>query len=392
MTTPQTLDQWRTTWTADEITWAVGWTAWREQREEERTIRKRELARRDRKNFGDELWGVSEGHRLAESRSYRDLPPFRSEIELAAWLDISLGRLRWFTHDEAADTVWHYTRYEIPKRSGGRRVILAPKSELKAIQRKIYHEIVNRVPVSAAAHGFVPDRSIVTNARPHSGKAVVLNIDLKDFFPSITFPRVRGLFIRWGYSFTIASVLALLCTEYERKPFQQGEGKFYISLGARHLVQGAPTSPALANHIAWNLDRRLAGLAKSFDFTYTRYADDLTFSGDNPDHALRILDVAQRIISEEGFRVNAAKTRLYRPSSRQIVTGIVVNDGTSTPRDLRRRVRAILHQAEKTGLAAQNREGRDNFRAYLQGLIGYIHEANPDQARGLLEKLKAIPD
>lgn len=390
------LQQWRLNWLPIEITWRSDWEARTEWRREERQLQRRERARRDRKFFGDDLWGVSQKHREAETDAARlqvlNLPALTDEKVLAAWLDISLARLRWFTFDRPANPVWHYVRHTARKRSGGTRVILAPKKELKAMQRQILREILERVPLTEAAHGFVRERSILTNAQPHVGKQVILNLDLKDFFPSITFPRVRGLFVALGYSFAVASVLALLCTERDRDTLQRGDKTFYVSLGPRHLVQGAPTSPALANLLARNLDRRLAGLARAKGFQYTRYADDLTFSGGDFDVALRIKDAAQHIILAEGFAVNPDKTRLYRQSARQVVTGLVVNEKVAVPRDMRRRVRAILHRARETGLNAQNRDGHENFRAYLQGLIGHIHQAQPAQAARLLALLRAVRD
>jgi RNA-directed DNA polymerase len=263
----------------------------------------------------------------------------QSEEEVADWLDIDLSRLRWFTHDQPVERVWHYVRRTIPKRSGGERVILAPKCELKALQRN-------------------------------------------------TFARVRGVFQKMGYPFVVSATLALLCTERDREEFGQGRDRYYVSLGPRHTVQGAPTSPAIANRVAYRLDRRLEGLAGKHEFAYTRYADDLTFSGDDYDSALRILDAAQRIIGEEDFQVNPEKTRLQRRKGRQVVTGLVVNDQVSTPRQLRKLLRAILHNAELHGLESQNRAQHPDFYSYLAGLIGHVHAANPQQAEQLLQTLR----
>jgi len=394
--TPTTIAEWRISWQPQDIQWRSRADQWRERQQQERELRRRARVRRDRRYFGEQLWGASAQQRYAstnlESLRQHDLPEFRSEWELAEWLGLPLHRLRWFTHDKAADTVWHYVQYTIPKRSGGTRTILAPKRELKALQRKLLHELIEKIPPSHLAHGFIKARSTVTNADQHTGRAFVLRLDLRDFFPSITYRRVRGLFIRLGYSFSVASVLALLCTEYQRERYERNGIPYYVSIGERHLVQGAPTSPALSNLIARGMDYRLNGLASKRDFSYTRYADDLTFSGDSLDDTLKILDVAQRIIPSEGFAVNKAKTKIFRQSSRQMVTGIVVNQQTSTPRQLRRKVRAILHNAQQTGLHAQNKEGHENFRAYLLGLIGYIHAANPQHGAQLLAALQALPD
>lgn len=350
--------------------------------------------RDDRTVFGEDTWGVRVDQREAATNPDRlrrfGLPVLYSEHDLADWLGIPLGKLRWYTHDKAADTTWHYVRRTIPKRSGGQRVILAPKKELKAIQRKILADLVAKLPVTANAHGFVKGRSIVTNARQHTGQAVVLNLDLKDFFPSVTFPRVRGLLIAHGYPYAVASALALLCTEYDREAYEKDGTTYYISIGPRHLVQGAPTSPALANLVAWKLDKRLAGLAAKRGYAYTRYADDLTFSGEHEAALPGLRLLAQKIIRDEHFAPNTKKTRIAKQSARQIVTGLVVNAAVATPRSTRRQLRAILHNAQQDGLAAQNREQRRDFRAYLQGMIGHVQNASPQHAaklRGALEKI-----
>lgn len=358
-----------------------------------------EIAKRQRKDrtaFGEDLWGISAGQRAAainvEKLQRLGLPILTSEQDLADLLGISLSRLRWFTFDKAAETTWHYVRYTVPKRSGGERIILAPKPELKALQRRALAEIIGKAPVALAAHGFVPGKSTITNARAHVGKNVIVKLDLQDFFPSITFARVRGMLIALGYPFAVAAALALLCTEYDREPFERGGKRYFISVGPRHLVQGAPTSPALANLVAWSLDRRLMGLAKARGFTYTRYADDLVFSGDDPAAARDLRIVVERIIPDESFTVNRAKTKVARQSARQIVTGLVVNEQVNTPRSLRRQLRAILHNASRDGLPAQNRESRADYTAYLQGMIGYVQASNPAHAAKLRTELAKVTD
>jgi RNA-directed DNA polymerase len=234
-------------------------------------------------------------HKLNKRKLSRyNLPQLANPEALASWLNISLGRLFWFTYRQRTDRVWHYYRFTISKRTGGERVILAPKAELKAIQQQILNEILARVPVHSQAHGFVNGRSIVTNATPHIGQAYVLNLDLKDFFPTITYARVCGLFSSLGYPLYVARELAFLCTtddrQLETRLIDNKKTKLYVSHDINRLVQGAPTSPAISNLIARRLDARLYGLARSMGFTYTRYADDLTFSGPDKGKALRILD------------------------------------------------------------------------------------------------------
>jgi retron-type reverse transcriptase len=358
----------------------------------------------DRRYFGEELWGTSKQQRAAtfdEAKIRRfGLPALRDEGEVATWLGLPLARLRWFTHDRAADTTWHYVRYTVPKRSGGQRVILAPKRELKALQRRALAELVAKIPPAPAAHGFVPGRSIATNAQPHVGKGVVLRLDLKDFFPSITFPRVRGVFVAHGYSYAVASTLALVCTEYEREPFDRNGERFYVSVGPRYLVQGAPTSPALANLVAWRLDRRLMGLAAKYGFSYTRYADDLTFSGDDAAVVGRLITNVRRIVADERFTLNDAKTRVARRGRRQVVTGLVVNDQVATPRQLRRRLRAILHNAQRDARQGAVSEASEDggvrpmqpVPAYgsIRGLVAFVNAVNSRHAAPLWEALRQL--
>lgn len=389
------LRDWHLNWHEDEFEWRPdqSW-ARRGQWLEERELARRARRRRDRGFFGDELWGTPLFKALHTPAALArfGLPAFENEAALAIWLGIPLTRLRWYTFSRLGSPVWHYVRYVIPKRSGGERVILAPKRELKGLQRKVLHEVLEKLPLSEPSHGFRKTRSIVTNATPHTGKKYVLNLDLKDFFPSITLRRVRGLFVSLGYSFAVGTALALLCTESDRAVMQRPDRRYYVSLNPRHIIQGAPTSPYLANLIARDLDRRLNGLARKHQVNYTRYADDLTFSGDDLDAVLRILSVAKHIIKEEGFVINPKKTRLFRRSGRQSVTGLVVNEKVNTPREMRRLVRAILHNAQKNGLNSQNQAKRPDFRAYIQGLIGHIGQSDPARAAVLLRQLAAIPD
>lgn len=269
-------------------------------------------------------------------------------------------------------------------------MILTPKRALKALQRRVLSGMLAHVPAAPSAHGFVAGRSIVTNASARTDRQMVLKLDLKDFFASVTVPRVRGCFISLGYSFAVASTLAFLCTEYERQAFERDGAIYFISLGARHLVQGAPTSPAPANFVAWRLDRRLSGLAAKQGFTYTRYADDLTFSGDDAAVAARLRAQATRIVVNERFTVNGAKTRLTRRGGRLTVTGLVVNNTVSTPREHRRRLRAMLHNAARTSLESQNRDGRQDFAAYLMGQIAFVHAANPRHAAPLRASFRRL--
>ena len=320
------------------------------------------------------------------------LPRLSTPAELAEALGLSIGRLRWLAfHAEAATRV-HYVSFEVPKKSGGTRTLSAPHRSLAATQRWILDRIVGLLPIEAEAQGFVAGRSILTNAAPHAGKAVVVNLDLKDFFPSIGFRRVRSVFRRVGYSPALATILGLLCTECPRRTVVYDGTTYHVATGPRGLPQGASASPSLSNLVARRLDRRLAGLAGKLGATYTRYADDITFSGDDTlNSKVGYLMARVRHIAEaEGFAVNEAKSRVLRRNTAQTVTGLVVNDRPGVARAEVRRLRAILHRAKSEGLDAQNRDNHPNFRAWLRGKIAYVGMARPEVGERLLAELKSL--
>jgi retron-type reverse transcriptase len=322
----------------------------------------------------------------------RSLPILHSPADVAKALGLSIRQLRWLAFHTEVATRTHYVKFQVPKRSGGLRTLAAPHRALKNVQRWILGNILAKVPPTEAAHGFIPTRGIVTNATPHVGHELVVNLDLEDFFPSITFPRVRAVFERLGYSGCVATILALLCTECPRRTISYSGTRYEAATGPRALPQGAPTSPALSNQVSRRLDRRLLGVAAKLGLNYTRYADDLTFSG-GAALAGRIgwlLAKVRHIAEEEGFAVNEKKTRVMRRSMSQTVTGIVVNDKLSINRAELRRMRAILHRASREGLEAQNRDGRPNFRAWLAGRIAFIAMVRPDAAAKLERTLDSL--
>lgn len=327
-----------------------------------------------------------------ERLAARGLPALSTPAELAAALGISIPRLRWLAfHAETAARV-HYVQFTVPKKSGGARTLSAPHRTLARAQKWILGEVVARLPVEPVAHGFVAGRSIVSNAAPHAGRAIVVNMDLEGFFPSIGFPRVRAVFRGAGYSPAVATVLALLCTECPRRTVVYDGTTYHVATGPRGLPQGACTSPGLSNQVARRLDRRFAGLARKLGLTYTRYADDLTFSGDAEleGRVGYLMARVRHIASEEGFAVNESKSRVLRRKTAQLVTGLVVNDRPGVRRDEVRRLRAILHRARTEGLAAQNRRGHPDFLAWLRGKIGFVAMARPEVGARLQQELAAV--
>ncbi len=320
------------------------------------------------------------------------LPALSTPTDLAQALGLSIPRLRWLAfHNEVATRV-HYVQFTVPKKSGGTRTLSAPHRNLADAQRWILREIVGKLPVESPAHGFVAGRNIVTNASPHCRRSIVVNMDLEAFFPSIGFARVRSVFNRSGYSPAVATILALLCTECSRRAVVYDGQKYHVATGPRGLPQGACTSPALSNQVARRLDKRLAGLADRLDLTYTRYADDLTFSGGD---ALEgkvgyLMARIRHIAQDEGFTVNETKSRVLRQGNAQTVTGLVVNDRPGVCRAEVRRLRAILHRARTEGLEKQNTEGRSNFVAWLRGKIAFVEMARPETGAKLRGELLAL--
>ncbi|HEU4539233.1 MAG TPA: reverse transcriptase domain-containing protein, partial [Polyangiaceae bacterium] len=210
------------------------------------------------------------------------LPAYDGPPALAAALGLSVGRLRALAFHRRVSESSSYVRFTIPKKAGGERLISAPMPRLKAAQRWVLDHLLAPPPVHDAAHGFRAGRSIASNAAPHVGAAIVVNVDLKDFFPTVTFRRVKGLFRAQGHAESVATVLALLCTEPEVEEVELDGRRYFVALGDRRLPQGDPTSPALTNLLCRRLDRRLEAAAAAFGFVYTRYADDLTLSSPAP--------------------------------------------------------------------------------------------------------------
>jgi len=323
-----------------------------------------------------------------------ELPELENPKALAEALGLSIAALRWLAFHRDDATFIHYRRFTIPKRDGSARAIWAPTPQLKAVQRWILREIVERLPVHGASHGFMPGRSTKSNASVHSGAEIVVKVDLKDFFPTVTLPRVKGIFRRAGYREQAATLLALLCTEAPREVMEIKGKTHFVALGPRSLPQGAPTSPGLTNTLCLRLDRRLTGLAAKLGWRYTRYADDLTFSlpprkdrKKQPPKVGALIGGIAKIAADEGFVVHPNKTRIARSGGRQQITGLVVNGDAPprVPRALRRQVRAALHNLRN---GKPLREGETLSR--LAGFIAYIQMTDPKLGKKLRTELAAV--
>ena len=303
------------------------------------------------------------------------LPTWESEQAIADALGLPLKTLWHYSIHRDMERFPHYVTFAIPKRSGGERLIMAPKSRLKDIQRQLLNSLVNKLPLHDAAHGFRDGRSTRSGAECHARKDVVVRIDLADFFPTVHFGRVRGYLVASGYSYPVATTLAVLMTEAERQPVEIEGAVYHVPVTNRYCVQGAPTSPGLCNAIVRKLDNRLAGLARKFSFNYTRYADDMTFSGSEPKAVPRLIKLVGDIVVSEGFNVNWSKTRVMRKGRRQCVTGITVNETIGLSRKERRKIRAELHRCKVNG---------DSMSPQLKGKLAYLRMLNPGQARSLV--------
>lgn len=333
-----------------------------------------------------------------------DVPKLVTIGGLANWLALKPTELAWFADRRGLERklprgpLRHYRYYWLSKRVGGSaRLIESPKQRLKAIQRRVLHEILDRIPPHEAAHGFCRGRSIRSFVTPHIDQSIVLRADLRDFFPRIARRCVTGLFRTAGYPEEVSQYLAALCTNEAPEDVWQSFPQ-YGSIADRwrherlyglpHLPQGAATSPAIANLCCYRLDCRLAGLAHSFGGRYTRYADDLLFSGG------RVLAGAirkfQRIVyaiaRDEGFEINARKTRIMRQGVRQCAAGLTVNRHANVPRDEFDRLKAILHNCVRRGPSGENRPGLPDFRSHLEGRVAFVESVNP--ARG--QKLRSL--
>jgi RNA-directed DNA polymerase len=330
---------------------------------------------------------------LEGRRALNEVPALADVHALATKLTLSVPRLRWLIYHREVDTGTHYIRWTVPKRNGkGRRLISAPKPDLKRAQSWVARNITEHLPVHGAAHGFLTGRSIVTNAEVHAGARAIVKFDVRDFYPTVTFRRVKGLFRKAGYGEQVATVLALLCTECPRDEIEIGGRKHYVATGSRSLPQGAPTSPSITNALCVRLDARLTGLASKLGFRYTRYADDLTFSfhGTGKIPIGRLSKAVGDIVAGEGFVVHPDKTRVMRSGGRQRVTGLIVNQAPEgrpdarVPRKVIRELRAAIHNRE------HGKPGKGESFEQLQGMAAFVHMCDPAKGAEFMRRLAAL--
>jgi RNA-directed DNA polymerase len=357
------------------------------------------------------LTGQSEPMQPIAAAETWNVPAIESTRALADWLFLNAGGLDWFAdlkglgysqHDRPSLRHYHYR--VLAKKSGGLRLIEAPKPRLKELQRQILTELLDKISPHPAVHGFRKGRSIQTFAAAHVSKRVVLRMDLQNFFPSISGARIQTLFRAAGYPEAVADLLGGICTNatprevWRASANEMDPGALWDlrKLYARpHLPQGAPTSPALANLCAYRFDCRLDGLAKAAGADYTRYADDLAFSGEEA-FERRVEHFATRVAAismEEGFEVNHRKTRVMRRGVRQHLAGLAINQRVNIMRADYDLLKAILTNCVRHGPESQNRNGHARFRAHLDGRIGFLETIHPEKGqrlRALFERIQWI--
>jgi len=365
------------------------------EKERNRVIRQEawELAKRTKAPF----LGVGVSSRLTFEGGDRaalvkqGLPELMTLSDIALAMNLTTEDLVWLCYERSTTKTDHYTRFEIPKRSGGNRLISSPKPKMRTAQSWINLNILEKLTPSKYCYAFRPKTSIVHNARQHLGKGVVVKLDVKDFFPSITFNRIRGYFEFLGYNPGVATVLGLLCTDAPRVRITIKGRSQIVAIGARSLPQGACTSPALANLIASRLDTRLTGLISTFkgEWSYTRYADDLNFStSDTKPEIGQLIAAVSHIAKDEKFEIRSEKTRIMRAPHRQSVTGLLVGDEVRIPKATIKKMRALFHNIESKGKQVVSEElGKDAINV-AHGYWAYLHMVNPTQANKYLIKHK----
>jgi RNA-directed DNA polymerase len=336
-----------------------------------------------------------------------NVPAIESVGALAEWLALDMTDLLWFADLKGLTAklnqplLQHYHYRVLPKSSGQIRLIEIPKPRLKDVQRQILFHILNKIPPHPATHGFRRGRSIQTFATPHVGRRLVLRMDLQDYFPSFAAARIAAFFRIAGYPESVADVLAGLCTTAAPQSLWMKSARTLsyehrheaCDLYSRpHMPQGAPTSPALANLCTYRVDCRLSGLAKSAGAEYTRYADDLAFSGDEgfDRSAERFSIHVAAILLEEGFAVNHRKTRIMRQGVRQHLAGMVVNERLNVMRSDFDRLKATLTNCIRHGPQTQNREVHPDFRSHLAGRVAFIASINASRGQRLRELLEQV--
>lgn len=309
----------------------------------------------------------------------KNIPNIQSTRDLADLLNTTNQNLFRVYHEINS----HYKRVTIPKRNGTNRVLHIPDDTLKSIQKKILVHILENIPVSKYATAYIKGKNLSANALPHIKHKYLLKIDIKDFFPSITY-------------------LQVYTTAFNSKIFPIQVGQILSSLCCRNdcLPQGTPTSPYLSNVVMKSFDNCIGEWCNNRDISYTRYCDDLTFSSNSPMGNLyvKVCDMLECM----GFEINDRKTHFITNKSQQKVTGLVVNEKVSLPKDYKRNLRQELYFVEKYGIEdaiikggkhdfiKQDIPQSDSYYSYLIGKTNYVLQIEPNNKYFIEAKGKLI--
>lgn len=367
----------------------------RAERKAQRELEKQKRSLKWQQKKSDQIVFIGRGYSSSlkdtqideDKLKLQELPIIMTDRNLAEVLGIDYPTLRFLVYHRDVVLIDHYHHYKIPKKKGGERSIAAPKSKLKAAQRAILEKILSKIRISDQAHGFLKGKSVVTGAEVHLKQPeMLINMDLEDFFPTITFERVLGMFKAFGYSGYISSLFAMICTYCERMEIEVKGRTKYVATSGRILPQGSPASPMITNIICRDLDVRLNGLAKCFGFVYTRYADDMSFSINEASDLKegRFCGLVSKIVSEEGFKINKEKTRYLRKNNCQSITGIVVNnDQLAVRKKWVKKFRAAIYNATKQKKAG-NLSG--STKNEISGMASWLKSVNSEKYKTMIDE------
>ena len=309
------------------------------------------------------------------------LPIIHKVSDLAKEVGVKGEFIRWLCFHKEVANFDHYERFKIKKRNGNLREISSPKRYLRKMQSWIKENILEILDLNESATAYRKGSNICQNAIPHLAQHIVVKIDLKDFFFSVSFSRVRGFFHSLGYSSGIATLFALICTDCQREKIEYRGKTYFVAQTGRRLQQGAITSPLLSNLIAQKLDSRIIGASKAIDKTakYTRYADDLAISF-NKNFSDKFLRTIRQIIDDENFVINPSKFKIMRGERQKVITGIRCNGKKlQVPKKYLRNLRAEIHNAK----LQFNEKQKIANHSSIEGKIRHVININKAQIKKL---------
>lgn len=314
-----------------------------------------------------------------------NLPLITDAKKLSELINLPIKKIKWMAYHRRTSLTNHYIDFKIAKKRGGYRNISKPKPILKSVQLVIKNTILDKIPMREHIFGFRKGISIFDHALVHCGAKVIINFDLKDFFPSISFNQVRNSYIKLGYSGEIASVLALLTTKQGSKKVNIENKTYFVYSSNRYLPQGASTSPIISNLVAEKLDSQLLKRSESFGFIYTRYADDLSFSSKAEKPNIKgMIYMINKTVELHGYKINSNKTNVLFENNSQNITGLIINSNQpKIPRIWRRKLRAAIHNYSQ----GKNQDPSELIR--ILSSVNYLKTTHPYKVE---KYLKIIED